>query len=61
MTTPVTATALDQAVRAVCADIEGVYIVNPSDKTTWGIWFLPAATPTERTAAQAALESFTTG
>lgn len=49
---------LTAVIQAVCP-IYGVWVGNPSDKTTWGIWFQPSATSTQKTAANSALSSFT--
>lgn len=51
------AAALDEAVKVVCP-ITGVSIGNRSDKTTWNIDFAEAATPQQRTAAQAVIDAF---
>ena len=50
---------LDAAVRAVCPPIDGIFIGDESDKTTWGIRFQSAASPDQIAAGNAALAAFT--
>jgi hypothetical protein len=54
-----TSSQLDAQVRAVCPNIDGVWVGNPSDKTTWGIWFQSSATSAQQTAVQNVITSFT--
>ncbi len=53
------ASELDAAVRAACPPIDGVWMGDPADKATWGIWFRESATGDQRAAAEAVLAAFT--
>lgn len=49
---------LDLAIRAVCPDIHGVTIGDPSNKETWVVLFQDATTVNERAAALAVIGGF---
>lgn len=49
---------LDAQICAVCPNIDGVWIGNPQDKSTWGIWFQPSATSAQKVAAHIVLRNF---
>ena len=48
---------LHALIEAVCP-IYGIYIFDISNKSTWGVNFKEEATPSQRTAAQAIINSF---
>ena len=48
---------LDTAVRLVCPAIDGVYIGDPANRVTWGVWFQVAATTEQKAAAQNVIQT----